>query len=93
MVRDINNKEIMVGSYVRYINTGTKGTVKEIKEIDGEEWVVLDNDLMYKPHILEIIEYSKENEKVDEKELIKRVLEEEELDLSGSLDTDSCGAG
>jgi hypothetical protein len=93
MALDINQKEITVGSYVKYINTGTKGTVVDIKEEDDEEWVVLDNNLMYKPETLEIIEYE---EKKEEKEISEEEIEEmlEKENISGvDLDIDACGAG
>ena len=55
MIQDINGNEITIGSYVRYINTGTKGQVVNIR-IDGDDvWVVLDNDLMYRPNLLEVL--------------------------------------
>ncbi|WP_292460908.1 DUF2098 domain-containing protein [Methanothermococcus sp.] len=94
MAFDINHKEIIIGSYVKYINTGTKGIVKDIKKEDDIEWVLLDNNLMYKPDTLEIIEYEKKKEEekeIDEKE-IEEILEKEEI---SDVDTniDACGAG
>ena len=93
MAFDINQKEITIGSYVRYINTGTKGIVKDIKEEDNEEWVILDNNLMYKPDTLEIIEFKekKEEKEIDEKE-IEEMLEKEKIS-SVDLNIDACGAG
>ncbi|AEH06718.1 DUF2098 domain-containing protein [Methanothermococcus okinawensis] len=93
MALDINHKEITVGSYVKYINTGTKGIVKDIKKEDDTEWVLLDNDLMYKPHTLEIIEFKekKEEKEINEEE-VEDLLKREEI---SGVDTniDACGAG
>lgn len=93
MVFDINQKEITIGSYVRYINTGTKGIVKDIKKEDDEEWVILDNNLMYKPNTLEIIKFE---DKKEEKELSEEEVEDmiEKENISGvDLNIDACGAG
>jgi hypothetical protein len=92
MAFDINHKEITIGSYVKYINTGTKGIVKDIKKEDNTEWVLLDNNLMYKPNTLEIIEFEEKKEKeIDEKE-IEEILEKE--NISGvDTNVDACGAG
>ncbi len=84
--------DIKVGDYVVYINTGTKGRVVDIKEIDGEIWVVLDNDLMYKPYLLRKInkkeDYDKDKDE-DYKELVKE--EDEKYDIQDF--GDACGAG
>jgi len=93
MVKDINGKEIKIGSYVRYINTGTIGTVVDIIEKDGKIWVLLDNDLMYLSDTLEVIEDIKKykKEEIDE-EKIKEMMDEESL-TNIDLDSDACGAG
>ncbi|AEF96632.1 DUF2098 domain-containing protein [Methanotorris igneus] len=91
MIQDINGNEITIGSYVRYINTGTKGHVVDIK-IDGNDtWVVLDNDLMYRPNLLEVLEEKKEEKKeeLDKDELIKKLIEEGKIEVSN--DIDACG--
>ena len=88
---DINSREISINSYVRYINTGTKGVVKDILERDGEIWVLLDNNLMYRPEKLEVIEHKKRKDR-EMKEKIEDVLEREEIkDIDTSID--ACGAG
>ena len=91
VVIDVNNREISIGSYVRYINTGTKGVVKDILEREGKIWVLLDNDLMYRPEKLEVIEHKiKEERKV--KERIEEILEKEDIkDIESNIDP--CGAG
>ena len=85
--------DIKVGDYVVYVNTGTKGRVVDIKKDEnGDIWVVLDNNLMYKPNTLEIIEFEEKKEKeIDEKE-IEEILEKEKI---SGIDTniDACGAG
>jgi len=88
---DVNSREISIGSYVRYINTGTTGIVKDILEKEGEIWVLLDNDLMYRPEKLEIIEYRKKEDR-STKEKIEEILEKEEIkDIESNID--ACGAG
>jgi len=88
---DVNGRDISIGSYVRYINTGTTGIVKNILEKEGETWVLLDNDLMYRPEKLEIIEYKKKEDRVV-KEKIEDIIEKEEIkDIESNID--ACGAG
>jgi len=88
---DVNNREISINSYVRYINTGTKGIVKDILEREGEIWVLLDNDLLYRPEKLEVIEYKRKEDRVI-KEKIEDILEKEEIkDIESNID--ACGAG
>ena len=93
MVMDINHKEITIGSYVRYVNTGTKGIVKDIVKDKDILWVLLDNNLMYRPHNLEVIELDDNKEKVyNEKEMVEEALEKEKIeDLESNID--ACGAG
>ena len=91
VVLDVNSREISIGSYVRYINTGTKGIVKDILEREGEIWVLLDNDLLYRPEKLEVIEYRRKEDRVI-KEKIEDILEKEEIkDIESNID--ACGAG
>jgi hypothetical protein len=55
---------LQVGSFVEYINTGTKGNVTEIFSDDAGTWALIDKtNLYYKTEILRIIR------KVTEKEL------------------------
>ncbi|HIP16754.1 MAG TPA: DUF2098 domain-containing protein [Methanothermococcus okinawensis] len=93
MVVDIHYKEITIGSYVRYVNTGTKGIVKDIIKDKDMVWVLLDNNLMYRPYNLEVIELEDNKEKIyDEKEIVEEVLEKEKIeDLESNID--ACGAG
>ena len=88
---DVNNREISIGSYVRYINTGTTGVVRDILEREGEIWVLLDNNLMYRPEKLEVIEYKRKEERVV-KEKVEEILEKEEIkEIESNID--ACGAG
>jgi len=88
---DVRGREISPGSYVRYINTGTSGIVMDILEKEGEIWVLLDNNLMYRPEKLEVIEHKKRKDR-EIKEKIEDVLEREEIkDIDTSID--ACGAG
>jgi Uncharacterized protein conserved in archaea len=54
-VFDIHGKEMNVGDYVKYINTGTVGKILEIMEDDEGIWAFLDStELYYKIHFLEL---------------------------------------
>ena len=89
--------EISIGSFVRYVRTGTRGKVIDIKNFNGKTWAKLDtNGLYYDVKFLEVVdrgEKGKEFEKEEEKE--KEIVEEEfkikEEDLS--FTGDLCGAG
>lgn len=44
----VGNGSLTIGSTVRYLNTGTTGIVKEIVEIEGRRWALLDKtNLLY----------------------------------------------
>jgi len=89
--------DIKVGDYVVYINTGTKGRVVDIKKDEnGDIWVVLDNNLMYRPHLLRVIDKSKITERKEDIDEIVEELEKEELEEGKVMDLDlgdACGAG
>lgn len=54
-VFDIRGREIKVGDFVKYINTGTVGEVTEIMEDDEGIWAFLDStELYYKVDFLEL---------------------------------------
>ncbi|WP_064496408.1 DUF2098 domain-containing protein [Methanocaldococcus jannaschii] len=88
---------IKVGDYVVYINTGTKGRVVDIrKDENGDIWVVLDNNLMYRPHLLRVIDKSKITERKEDIDEVVKKLEKEELEEGKLIDLDlgdACGAG
>jgi hypothetical protein len=92
MPTDINYKELHVNSYVRYINTGTRGTVKDIKEENGKIWVILDNDLMYDPKMLEIVEHKEYIKSEINEEEIEKMLDDEKI-TDVDVDIETCGAG
>ncbi|HIQ39114.1 MAG TPA: DUF2098 domain-containing protein [Methanothermococcus okinawensis] len=88
---DINSREIFIGSYVRYINTGTEGIVRDVLEKEGKIWVLLDNNLMYRPEKLEVIEHKRKKDRIV-KEKIEDILEKEDIkDIESNID--ACGAG
>jgi len=94
MVVDRYSREITVGSHVRYINTGTTGEVVDIKEKDCHVWVLLDNELMYRPEYLEVIKYKEHSNKKDiiDEEYIEKIVDNEKLsDID--IDVDAAGAG
>ncbi|WP_456419501.1 DUF2098 family protein [Methanocaldococcus infernus] len=92
IVRDAEGKEIKIGDYVIYINTGSKGRVVDIVEREGYDnniWVLLDNDLLYKPSLLRVIEVKEEKEKKEE----EKVEIEEEIKIDSTDLSEAGGAG
>ena len=72
---DIAGNPLKIGSFVEYVNTGTKGTVTEIISDDEGVWALIDKtNLCYKPEVLRIIRT------VDEKELQEKTFSREEID-------------
>ncbi|OPY49946.1 MAG: hypothetical protein A4E48_02072 [Methanosaeta sp. PtaU1.Bin060] len=58
--------EIREDSLVRYKGTGTIGTVKVLKEEDGEKWAYLDSTgLYYRLDTLEPIEHAPERKELE----------------------------
>ena len=56
-IKDVRGKEIEIGSFVRYIGTGTVGKILEIKEDDEDNWLKLeDNELWYSSDFLELVD-------------------------------------
>lgn len=73
-VSDISGNPLMIGSFVEYVNTGTKGTVTEIISDDEGVWALVDKtNLCYKPEVLRIIRT------VDENELGEKIFSREEI--------------
>ena len=69
-VFDIRGKEIKVGDYVKYINTGTVGEITEIMADEEGVWAFLDStELYYKVDFLEL------TDEVVKKEAKRRDLE------------------
>ena len=57
MVFDARGLEITLGSYVRYVDTGTIGEVLDVKTQDGMEWVKLDKtELWYRSNLVELLD-------------------------------------
>lgn len=74
-VSDNAGNPLQVGSFVEYINTGTKGNVTEIISDDEGTWALIDKtNLYYKTDVLRIIR------KVKEKELGEKIFSREEID-------------
>jgi hypothetical protein len=71
---DMSGNPLKIGSFVEYVNTGTKGTVTEIISDDEGVWALIDKtNLCYKPDVLRIIS------RVEEKELAEKILSREEI--------------
>jgi hypothetical protein len=73
-VSDSAGNPLHAGSFVQYINTGTKGNVIEIVSDDEGTWALVDKtNLYYKTEVLKIIN------PVEEKELSEKILSREEV--------------
>lgn len=71
---DIAGNPLKIGSFVEYVNTGTKGTVIEIISDDEGVWALIDKtNLCYKSEVLRIIRT------VDEKEVREKTFSREEI--------------
>jgi hypothetical protein len=71
---DISGNPLKIGSFVEYINTGTKGTVTEIISDDEGVWALIDKtNLCYKTDVLRLIRT------LDEKELREKTFSREEI--------------
>jgi hypothetical protein len=71
---DIAGNPLNIGSFVEYVNTGTKGTVTEIISDTEGVWALIDKtNLCYKPDVLRIIS------RAEEKELAEKILSREEI--------------
>ncbi|MDY0387677.1 MAG: DUF2098 domain-containing protein [Methanolobus sp.] len=56
---DVDGNPIIIGSVIRYLNTGTVGRVLELKEDEDGVWVLMDTtDLYYKPETLVLADAS-----------------------------------
>lgn len=78
MVVDARDKEIIIGTQVRYTDTGTIGEVIEIKEEDGASWVKLDKTNMW--YISKFVEV------LDEKDIKETTTKHEENDKEIDID-------
>ena len=57
MVLDARDKEIALGNYVRYVDTGTIGEVIDIKTKDGIDWVrIKKTELWYRSKLVELLD-------------------------------------
>ena len=96
MVLDARDIEIPVGSYVRYVDTGTIGQVLDAKIQDGLGWVLLDKtELWYRSNLVELLDkkdirksdfYDRENDdEVDVDELKEKAMKFEDMELSSHV--------
>ena len=96
MVLDARDIEIPVGSYVRYVDTGTIGQVLDAKIQDGFGWVLLDKtELWYRSNLVELLDkkdirksdfYDRENDdEVDVDELKEKAMKFEDMELSSHV--------
>ena len=57
MVLDARDIEIPIGSYVRYVDTGTVGKVLDIKTENDVDWVKLKKtNLWYRANLVELLD-------------------------------------
>jgi hypothetical protein len=86
---DISGNPLKIGSFVEYLNTGTKGTVTEIISDDEGAWALIDKtNLYYKTDVLRLIRTMGEKElreKTFSREEINEALEKQ-IDATKSLE-------
>lgn len=57
IIKDARGKSIEIGSYIRYIGTGTLGKIVEIKEENEENWLKLEeSELWYSSNFVELVD-------------------------------------
>ena len=79
MVLDARDIEIPLGSYVRYVDTGTIGKVLDLKTENDVGWVKIDKtDLWYRADLVELL---------DEKDIKKSTYYDNEGDDDIDIDT------
>lgn len=101
VVKDKQGREIKVGTYVIYPTTGTIGEVLDMKEKDGETWVLLQYDeltrLWYNTDYLQVTDkkYKKIEEERDESEIDTEERLKDQLDkaMPSELSDDAVGGG
>lgn len=79
MVLDARDIEIPLGSYVRYVDTGTIGKVTDTRTKDGADWVLVDKtNMWYRSKLVELL---------DEKDIKKSTYYDKESD--GEVDIEA----
>ncbi|MCL2687350.1 MAG: DUF2098 domain-containing protein [Methanobrevibacter sp.] len=89
---DARGKIIEIGSYIRYVGTGTIGKVDDLRFDQDGDWVKLEDiNLWYSTDLVELVDENSVNIKDSH---IKRDLDVEELkDLASELDEASLTSG
>ncbi len=96
MVSDARDIEIPIGSYVRYVDTGTIGKVLDEKTENGKDWVKVDStDLWYRSDLVELLDekdikkstyYDNEgNNEVDVEAMKERISKMEDMEMDSSV--------
>ena len=96
MVLDARDIEIPLGSYVRYVDTGTIGKVVDEKTKEGIDWVKIDKtNMWYRAKLVELLDekdikksayYDREDDnEVDVDELKEKAMNFEDMELSSHV--------
>ncbi len=96
MVFDARDIEIPLGSYVRYVDTGTIGKVVDEKTQDDIDWVKIDKtNMWYRAKLVELLDekdikksayYDREDDNdVDVDELKEKAMNFEDMELSSHV--------
>ena len=92
MVLDARDIEIPLGSYVRYVDTGTIGKVTDTRTKDGADWVLVDKtNMWYRSKLVELLDekdLKKTDDSRDDDEIDIETLKEKALDLE-NIELDS----
>jgi hypothetical protein len=84
---DIAGNPLKIGSFVEYVNKGTRGTVTEIISDEEGVWALIDKtNLCYRSDVLKIIKT------VDEKELAEKIMSREEINEAIEKQTEASKA-
>ena len=94
MALDRRDKELAIGNFVRYVETGTIGEIVEIKTANGTDWVRIDKtDLWYQSRLVELLDKKDIkkgfdddcNDEIDIESLKEKALDLENIELDSNV--------
>ena len=94
MILDARDKEITLGSHVRYVDTGTIGEVVDLKTVDGIDWVrIKKTDLWYRSKLVELLDekdlktksFDDGDDEIDIETLKEKALDLENIELDSNV--------
>ena len=94
MVLDARDKEIALGSHVRYVGTGTIGEVVDVKTENDVGWVrIKKTDLWYRSNLVELLDekdlktksFDDGDDEIDIEALKEKALDLENIELDSNV--------